>query len=132
MMFKINLKLFIIITLLSLSLVFGGIRQTDQTKRLKFAKGKSAVTVSDAVLRDEVHYYLVKANQGQTMTVKITSLEKNASFRIIKPSGGYVQGASEMEEPTNWTGTLPESGDYKIEVGPDRGNATYRLTVRIK
>lgn len=66
------------------------------------------------------------------MTVKITSIGKNASFRISKPSGGYVNGASEIEEPTNWNGTLNEAGNYKIEVAPDRGNATYRLTVSVK
>jgi hypothetical protein len=131
-MFKINLKLFITIILLSVSLIFGGVVQTDQTKRIKFAKGKSSATVSDAVLREEVHYYLIKVNKGQRMTVKVTAVEKNASFSIVKPSGEYLDGAGEMDDRTNWSGTLPESGDYKIEVGPTRGNATYRLTVSVK
>ena len=130
-MFKISFKLSVIFILILVSMVFG-VTRTDQTKRIKFAKGKSSATLRDAVLREEVHYYLIKVNQGQRMTVKITSLEKNASFRISKPSGGYVPGAGEMEEPTNWNGNIPESGDYKIEVGADRGNATYRLTVSVK
>jgi hypothetical protein len=130
-MFKIRFKLPVIFILIMVSMVFG-VTKADQTKRIKFAKGKSSKTVSDSVLREEVHYYLIKVNQGQRMTVKITSIEKNASFRIIKPSGEYVEGAGEMEEPTNWTGNVPESGDYKIEVGADRGNATYRLTVSVK
>ena len=129
-MFK--LKLFITIILLTVSLVFGGITKADQTKRIKFAKGKSSATVGGAVLRDEVHYYLVKVNKGQKMTVKISALEKNASFRIINPSGEYLEGAGELDDPTNWNGTIPKSGDYKIEVAPNRGNATYRLTVSIK
>lgn len=126
---KINWKIILTTVLLSASLIFG---QTEQTKRIKFAKGKSSATVKDSVLRDEIHYYLVKIGKGQKMTVKITSIEKNASFRILKPSGEYVQGAGEMDDPKNWSGDVTESGDYKIEVGADRGNATYRLTVSVK
>lgn len=130
-MFKINLKLFAILILLSVSLVFG-INKTDTTKRIKFAKGKSSATVTDAVLRDEVNTYIVKVSKGQRMKVKVTSVEKNASFSIQKPSGEYVSGAGEMDDQTIWSGTVSKSGDYIIEVAPIRGNATYRLTVSIK
>lgn len=126
---KINWKIFITTIILSVSLILG---QTEQTKRIKFAKGKSSATVKDSVLRDEVHYYLLKINKGQKMTVKITAVEKNASFRILKPSGEYVDGAGEMDDPKSWSGDISESGDYKIEVGADRGNAAYRLTVSVK
>lgn len=126
---KINWKMLLTTVLLSVSLIFG---QTEQTKRIKFAKGKSSATMKDSVLRDEIHYYLVKVGKGQKMTVKVTAVEKNASFRILKPSGEYVEGAGEMDEPKNWSGELSESGDYKIEVAADRGNATYRLTVSVK
>lgn len=126
---KINWKILLTTIILSASLIFG---QYEQTKRIKFAKGKSSATVRDSVLRDEVHYYLVKVGKGQKMTVKITAIEKNASFRILKPSGEYVQGAGEMDDPKNWSGDVTESGDYKIEVGADRGNATYSLTVSVK
>ena len=37
-----------------------------------------------------------------------------------------------MNESKNWSGKIPRSGDYKIEVASDRGNATYRLTVSVK
>ena len=131
-MLTISLKRFIPVVLLALLLVSALSAQTDQTKHIKFAKGKTSATVSDSVLREEVHYYIVNVRQGQRMTVKITSVEKNASFRIRMPSDGFVQGAGEMEEPKNWTGTITESGDHKIEVGADRGNATYRLTVSVR
>ena len=123
---KINWKILLTTVLISSFLIFG---QTEQTKRIKFAKGKSSATVRDSVLRDEVNYYLVKVGTGQRMTIKITSVANNASFRILKPSGEYVQGAGEMDDPKDWSGETAEPGDYKIEVGADRGNATYRLTV---
>ena len=131
-MSKINLKLFItLLLLLSVSPIIG-IAQNDITKRIKFAKGKSSATVKGAVLRDEIETYIIKVSKGQKMTVKITAIEKNGSFSIEKPMGGYLQNAGEMDDQTVWSGTIPESGEYKIQVAPTRGNATYRMTVSVK
>ena len=131
-MSKINLKLFITLFLLLAVSPIISIAQNDITKRIKFAKGKSSATVKGAVLRDEIETYIIKVNKGQKMTVKITAIEKNGSFSIEKPSGDYLQNAGEMDDQTIWSGTIPESGEYKIQVAPTRGNATYRLTVSIK
>lgn len=102
------------------------------TKRIKFAKGKSSATISGAVIRGDRDTYVVGARAGQMMTVRITSLEKNAVFQIEDPSGAYLQDAGEEDDATNVTNSLPEDGDYRIVVGGTRGNATYRLTVSIK
>ena len=131
-MSKINLKIFItLFLLLSVSPIIS-IAQNDIIKLIKFAKGKSSATVRGAVLRDEIETYIIKVNKGQKMTVKITAIEKNGSFSIEKPSGDYLQDAGEMDDQTVWSGTVPESGVYKIQVAPTRGNATYRLTVSVK
>lgn len=102
------------------------------TKRIKFAKGKYTATVSESVIRGDRDTYIVGANKGQTMTVKITALENNAAFTILSPDENYLENAGELDDQTTWTGTLPANGDYKIEVGGTRGNATYKLTVTIK
>lgn len=102
-------------------------------KRIRFAKGKSSATVRGAVVRADSDRYLVGASAGQTMTVKITSLEKNAVFQIYEPnSDSTLAGAGEGEDATRWSGELPTSGDYAIVVGGTRGNATYSLTVTIR
>lgn len=102
------------------------------TKRVKFAKGKHSATISGAVIRGDLDTYLLGAAAGQTMTVSITSLEKNAAFTIETPDGGYLEGAGEMDDAMSFKGELPQKGDYKIVVGGTRGNATYKLTVSIK
>ncbi len=131
-MLKIKVKLFAVFVLLSASLAFVAIfAHADTTKRIKFAKGKTSAIVKGAVLRDEVDTYIVGVNKGQWMTVDVTSIENNASFRIRNASGEYVQGADELSEATIWKGTVTESGDYKIEVAPNRGNATYSLKVSV-
>lgn len=101
-------------------------------KRISFKAGNSSATVSDAVIRGERSTYVIGAKSGQTMTVKISSLEDNAVFQIEKPTGEYLADAGEEDDAMTWSGTLPSSGDYKIIVGGTRGNATYKLTVSIK
>jgi hypothetical protein len=104
----------------------------SDTKRIKFAKGKSSATVSNSVIRGEQDTYIVGARGGQRMSVKITSLENNAVFQIENPHGEYLEGAGETDDAMSVTVSLPDSGDYRIIVGGTRGNATYKLTVSIK
>ncbi|MBX3300136.1 MAG: hypothetical protein KF736_11805 [Acidobacteria bacterium] len=101
------------------------------TKRIRFAKGKTSAVVSGAVIRGDVDTYIVGAKAEQMMTVRVTSIEKNASFTVKGPDGEYLQDAGEEDDATLVTNTLPYNGDYRIEVAPTRGNATYKLTVKI-
>lgn len=101
------------------------------TKRIRFAKGKTSAVVSGAVIRGDVDTYIVGAKAEQMMTVRVTSIERNASFSIKGPDGEYLQDAGEEDDATLVTNTLPYTGDYRIEVAPTRGNATYKLTIKI-
>jgi type II secretory pathway pseudopilin PulG len=119
----------VILILGTLTLTFGeGVR-----KRIRFAKGRNSTVINNAVLREDVDQYIVGAKAGQKMKVQITSVESNASFEISKPrQGGFLPGAGFEDDARTWSGELPETGDYTIEVAPTRGNATYRLTVEIR
>lgn len=106
---------------------------TGVRKRIKFPRGRTSTTVNNAVLREEVDQYLVGARAGQKMKVQITSVESNASFTIYRPgTNGGLSGASWDDDATQWSGQLPDTGDYIIEVSPTRGNATYRLKIEIR
>lgn len=129
---KNRLKRFAAFALAAVVLGTVSMTRADETRRIKFARGKSSATVAHAVLRDEVIKHLVRAGEGQRMTVKISAIEDNAAFIITTPSGEFLAGAGEFDDQTSWSGALPESGDYTIEVGSTRGNATYRLTVAVK
>lgn len=109
-----------------------GVSADGVNKRIKFARGKTSAVVSGAVIRGDRDTYTVGAKTGQKMTVKITSVEKNAVFQIQTPNGIFVAGADEGDDAMNWSGSLPETGDYQIIVGGTRGNATYKLTVTVR
>lgn len=126
---KTSILVVVILILGTITLTFAeGVR-----KRIRFAKGRNSTVISSAVLREDVDHYIVGAKAGQRMKVEISSLEHNASFQISKPhDGGFLPGASFDDDARKWSGELPETGDYVIEVAPTRGNATYRLTVEIR
>jgi hypothetical protein len=116
-------------------LVYGAVlllAQAAPAKRVHFARGRSSATVENSVLRGMRDRYLVGAKAGQMMTVRITSLERNAVFSIAKPDGEYVAHATPESDATYWSEKLPLSGDYVLEVGGTRGNAQYTLMLAIK
>lgn len=106
--------------------------QEGVTKHVRFARGRTTATLKNSVVRGTRDRYLINARAGQKMTVSINSLERNAAFAIYAPSHDTLEGASEHQEVKNWSGKLPESGDYVIEVGGTRGNATYTLKVTVR
>jgi hypothetical protein len=106
--------------------------QKSRTRRLRFAPGKDYAIVQDAVLRGTRDTYLLDAQKGQTMTVKIESVEGNAVFDVVTPPNRIGQRRTVKQEAVSWTSKLPESGDYQIVVGTTRGNASYRLKVVIQ
>lgn len=102
-------------------------------QKVRFAKGSSSTTISGAVIRGDRDRYYVGAKKGQTMSVKITSLEDNAVFQIFLPGEQEaLSGAGEEDDAMKWSGELPDDAEYVIVVGGTRGNATYKLTISIK
>jgi hypothetical protein len=114
-------------------------------RELRFAKGKTSVTVNGAVIRGERQVWRFGAREGQQAILKVSAVENNAAIEVWQPGatlpadwtigdveGRPLPGAAPGDDATGWNGTLPASGDYLVVVGPTRGNATYRLTLTIK
>jgi len=99
------------------------------SKRVKFQPGRYGATIRGAVIRGERDRWYLGASKGQVMTVGVKSLENNASFVILRASNEQPVSGYDIK---SWRGRLPAAGDYIIEVGPTRGNATYTLTVSIE
>lgn len=91
-----------------------------------FEPGASAIVMSDSVVRGNRHTYTVAAGKGQTMELLITSVENNAVFDLLDPSGNVIE-----QEVTNTTTVLPADGVYRVVVSGTRGNASYELTIVI-
>ena len=123
--------------------------QPHPVRPIRFAAGRSRVTVGQSVERGAADTWRFDARAGQRADIRITSVEHNAAFTVYAPpatatpgDGGSMDihgtvlkrgGKSRLDDgaQTSWTGRLPKSGGYYVQVAPDRGGATYRLTVRI-
>jgi len=121
----------------------GPAAQTPQA--IHFAPGASSAVVRGATVRGERALYSINAGAGQHLSVTIKSLEKNAVFQLYAPRsrneqaatgthtvGETLAGADEGDDATRWNGVLKVSGLYVIVVGSTRGNASYRLSVRLR
>ena len=106
--------------------------QRSRVQRVRFASGADSATIKTSVLNGTRDMYLLDAQQGQTMQVKITSLENNAVFDIVAPSHHAQPRRVLQQEVVTWSNVLPVTGDYQIVVGSTRGNASYRLEVTIR
>lgn len=117
------------ISIFALSSIFAqGVKQ-----KVRFPKGSSSTTISGAVIRGDRDRYYLGAKKGQTMSVRISSLEKNAVFQIYLPGEQEpLSGAGEEDDAMKWSGELPADAEYVIVVGGTRGNASYKLTISIK
>lgn len=113
--------------LLALALISTPVLAKGPVKTVHFAPGTTGTVLEDAVLRGEVNTYILGASRGQTISVSITSLENNAYFDLVNPSGNLMQ-----QEAQKANMRLPATGNYRLLVGSTRGNATYKVKVNIR
>lgn len=115
------------------TIAVGSIFAEGVKKKVRFAKGASSARIEGAVIRGDRDRYYVGAKEGQTMTVNISSVEKNAVFQIyLEGEQETLPGAGEGDDAMKWSGKLPSDGEYVIVVGGTRGNASYTLTISVK
>lgn len=110
-----------------------------KTIRVKFPTGRTTVILkgrttggpSESGSMDPITYVL-RASKGQQMTLHLTSAKKNAVFAIYLPHmESLIEDAS---DGTDWSGTLPKTGDYQIIVFPkdEVTDTTFTLEVTIR
>lgn len=124
--------------LLALAPPLAGAADKVTTTPVQFAKGTSSATLRGTVAGYDTVRYTVGARAGQTMTVTLAG-SANASFNVYAP--GMVPGQGEAlgstDEKRRWTGTLPASGTYVVQVYQMRAQARrgekapHTLTVAI-
>ena len=109
-----------------------------KTIRVKFPPGRTTVVLkgrttggpSESGGMDPITYRL-RARKGQTLTLHLTSAKKNAIFGVWAPG---MDPLDVGQNSTDWSGTLPKTGDYEISVWPEdeATNTTFTLEVTIR
>ncbi len=102
---------------------------TSIVTRIRFARGRTTAVESGTVHRGMSHDYLLRASRGQSMTVHLAA-RGGVAFNLISPAGDSLADYSK-----DWTGELPQSGDYRINVLPDtttERSISYTLEVTVR
>jgi hypothetical protein len=104
----------------------GQCQSTDKSvrKELRFKRGRTTAVVRDRITLCTSHDYYLRARRGQRMSVHLVA-GKKTSFAVYAPTDRISDGA------WDWSGELPEDGEYQISIGTDV-TARYTLKVTIR
>jgi len=119
-----------IVVLLVLTVSVIAQKGTSIVTRIKFAHGRTTAVERGSVHRGISHDYLLKAGRGQTMTLHLAA-RGGVCFDLYAP--GLSDSLAQCSK--DWSGDLPQSGDYRINVLPDTTTErtipyTLEITVR--
>lgn len=103
-------------------------------RRIRFERGHSSTTVSGRIVGYEAKDYVVGAQAGQELTLRVKDTTASTYFVIYSINGKLNQ----MSETDEWSEVLTESGDYVIRVFMMRSAArrkgavaNYKLNISI-
>lgn len=102
------------------------------TKRINFPYGKSSTVVAGAVRGYQTIDYIVNAKAGQHLSVKMTTNKGSNYFNILEPNSNDVAIYTGDISGNNYSGTLNQSGNYKIRVYLMRSDARRNVTANFK
>lgn len=105
----------------------------QKRQRISFPPNSSSVTISDRFIGTGTHEYLLKANQGQTMTVTVNK----GSLPFIFPPGDKnrqkdLTGGGDNTGKKSWSGKLPATGDYILDLESNFKGYDYSFKVEAK
>lgn len=86
--------------------------------RVTFSGGQTSTSITELIGAYGSDGYLLEAVAGQQMFVSIRSPEDIARFSVSVWETGQVLKAADGQ--TSWSGVLPVSGDYLVQVENDR------------
>jgi|GEM_PF-255115 hypothetical protein len=120
-----------------------GWAKQGREQAVRFAPGKAAtVTLKGHLPKSEYDYdaYTLRAKAGQTLTVTLDAKEKSAYLVVysmdlgptedqIAPPNGKAGSAVRLRK---WSGKLPVTGGYSVQVYGKRAGAPYSLRLALK
>lgn len=97
-------------------------------EHIQFEPGTDNAIREGNVDTDNSDRWILRASAGQVMDLTIDSVDDNTVFAIFTPDRTVL---AVISDDTFWSGTLPFTGDYSVEVASVDGAAFYRMKVWI-
>jgi len=102
--------------------------------KIQFAKGASSKVIKASIRGDQSKLYSINIRAGQKLTVKLVTSNASSYFNITAPGAEQALfiGSS---EGNSYSGIVPSSGDYQIDVylmrNAARRNETANFTLTV-
>jgi hypothetical protein len=103
---------------------------TKVAKLVSFPAGSSTLTLSGSTPNGYVFSYALACQKNQVMTVTLTTSTGKAWLDVFGLATGTLLGSS--SQSVTWTGTLPATQDYIIEIIPNGKVVDFMLKVTVK
>jgi hypothetical protein len=99
-------------------------RSCSQERAIVFGDGVTTAGVAGNVTEGDNEVFTISGAEGQSLSVFV--VEGDVSYSIAGVDGTEIKSA---DEPGNWTGSLPVTQNYRIEVVTNGGDTSYWLSV---
>lgn len=121
-----------ILTLCVSSLAAPAQSGTVSERRIRFGRGRTTAIVKGGIKAAHSDVYKLSARAGQQMALHLASANRAVSFSLIAPNQETIADAFTVRD---WSGELPQSGDYTITVVNNSGRVTassYTLEATVR
>lgn len=95
-------------------------------ERIEIPEGETSTSVTGSVDRGAFVPYAFAAGAGQQVDITLSAPDGNATFDMFTPGGELI-----ANDQTTFSGTVPEHGDYLVQVGATTGSTDFELGVSI-
>jgi ELWxxDGT repeat protein len=96
--------------------------------RITIPVGSTSVSVQGSVNPNQTIHYVLNANQGQMLTIKLTAPVNEVGFTVTSPANVVLKG---LDANLTWTGTILVSGDHPIDVSSILGASAKLYTLEV-
>jgi Bacterial SH3 domain len=98
-------------------------------QQINFRSGGNQAIVKGRIIGGGTHSYQIRASKGQTMTVKN---RKQVFPQIITPDGKLLAGDPYKDNQTEWTGKMPVTGNYTLQLDSNFRGYEYEFLVQVR
>jgi hypothetical protein len=101
------------------------------TERVAFAAGASGAKLTGSLLPQESRRYILGANDGQFLSVRLAANGPKMTYAIYNPDGSVL--LDEVSAAKEYRGQLWQSGDHIVEVyNMSNGAQSYNVIFGIE
>ncbi|HIK29695.1 MAG: SH3 domain-containing protein [Oscillatoriaceae bacterium SKW80] len=106
---------------------------SDVKTRINFPAGGEEALVKGRIIGGGSHAYLLRAAQGQTMTIIV----HQGALPFVFPANDFygrqeMTGGGHYTGKNRWSGRIPYTGDYQIQLDSNFKGFVYEFTVKVK